>query len=73
MSHGGPHTPESRGKQKAEVRSLGHKRKAFTREEIGRMFRARESEVPDMEIARRFGISSRKLTDLIGKKSVARD
>lgn len=42
---------------------------AFTKEQLARMFSARESGVSDKDIASRFGISADRLTRLIGRRA----
>lgn len=41
---------------------------AFTKEQLARMFSAREAGVTDKDIATRFGISAEKLARLIGRR-----
>lgn len=49
-------------------RSPGHVRRQFTKSEVARMFAAREEGLSDSDIARRFGVSTSKITTLIGRK-----
>lgn len=56
--------------QPIERRSPGHKKKTFTKEQIARMFKAREDGVTDADIARRFGVSPAKIVQLIGRRLV---
>lgn len=63
-----PAAPARRAKKKAEESSLGHHRKTFTEKEVAKMFQLREEGDEDQVIAARFGISPRKLRDLIGPR-----
>lgn len=62
--------PEIRQRERPEVKALpGVNQRIFTKEEIARMFAAREDGVCDLDIARRYGIGRDRLRRLIGRRN----
>ena len=50
------------------VNPLGPNKRTFSKEELARMFKAREEGVSNADIGRRFQISPDKVNRLIGRK-----
>lgn len=61
---------EIRVRDRAEVKALpGVNQRAFTKDEIARMFSARDDGVSDLTIAKRYGIGTERLRRLIGRRN----
>lgn len=60
----------SREEREARMPGAGRPRREFTKDQIRRMFVAREDGVTDADIARRFSTNKRKVAELIGRKGL---
>lgn len=59
-----------RVRERAENKSLpGVNQRGFTKDEIARMFSARDDGVSDLTIAKRYGIGTERLRRLIGRRT----
>lgn len=68
FGRGGAMKTMSREEQEARKPGAGRPARQFTKDELSRMFRAREDGVTDADIARRFRVDRRKIRELIGRR-----